>query len=442
MPRRRNRISKTPVTATIESLSHEGRGIASVDGRKVFIDGALPGETVRFSYRKKNARIADADLVEIIQSSRLRIDPACKHYGICGGCSMQHMSAHDQLEHKQGVLLEQFRHIGAVEPESILPALSGPEWGYRHKARIGLKYVIKKDRLLIGFREKGSGKLADLETCEVLHPVFGHQLIAIRTLVQSLGCFNNIPQVEIAAGDDHCAMIVRHLQVLQDQDRQLLAQFQQDTGISILLQAGGPETVIPLNDSSHTLLGYRVPDFNLAMQFAPGDFTQINFRLNGFMINQAVNLLSLLETDTVLDLFCGIGNFSLPMAMKANHVTGVEGENALVDRARHNARNNGIDNIDFRCLDLAREIRVLDSGIQDFNKMLIDPPRSGAREIIEHLDFQSIEKLVYVSCNPATLARDAGMLVRDHGYRLIKAGIMNMFPQTSHIEAIALFEKA
>lgn len=440
MSRRRQKLPAEPVEATIESLSHEGRGVCHINGKTVFIEGALPGEKVTFRYCRSRAKYSDGYVLEILQASPGRVQPKCSHYDICGGCSLQHMAPKDQIEHKQRVLLEQLHHVGNVVPEMVLPPLTSLEWGYRRKARLGVKYVIKKQKLLLGFREKRSNFIADLQQCEVLHPSIGRHLIELRDLINSLDAYDQIPQIEVAVGCNTTALIMRHMVPLTETDRERLENFQDTMQISIYLQSGGPDTVTSLNEQTDTDLSYNLGNFDLDIRFRPDDFTQVNFDINNAMIRQVLDMLKLQSTDEVLDLFCGLGNFSLPMAGRCSTVTGIEASEQLVERARENAFSNRIDNIEFIALNLMQE--DLDFAVlnRPHNKILIDPPRNGAKEIISHLHFDGIEKLAYVSCNPATLARDAGILVHDKGLLLKQAGVLDMFPQTSHVESVALFE--
>lgn len=440
MSRRRKKPLPEPVATTVESLSHEGRGVSHVDGKTVFIDDALPGETVLFRYTGNRARFAEGYAVEIHQASPRRITPKCNHYAYCGGCSLQHLTPHDQIEHKQQVLIEQLHHLGNVSPENILPPLTGPVWGYRRKARLGVKYVVKKQKLLIGFREKRSNYLADLQQCEVLHPAIGLRLADLQSLIGSLDAYDQIPQLEVAVGQGTTVLIFRHLTPLSNADRVRLRDFQAGMDMSIYLQSGGPESVAPLDENTNPDLNYHLDDFNIDINFRPDDFTQINFDINNSMIRQVLTLLEPQPADTVLDLFCGLGNFSLPLARKAALVTGIEASVRLVAQARKNAVANGIENVEFHVIDLMQTDHESDVLQKSYHKILIDPPRNGAKEIIDRLDFTNVEKLVYVSCNPATLARDAGILVREKGLILKTVGIMDMFPQTSHVESMALFE--
>ena len=440
MPPRHQKLPPEPVRATIDSLSHEGRGVAHLNGKAVFIDGALPGETVTFLYTRRRAKLAEGYVVDILEPSPRRAIPQCRHYAICGGCSLQHLPSSDQIEHKQKVLLEQFRHISNIEPVAILPPLRSPEWGYRRKARLGLKYVFKKEKLLLGFREKRSNFIADLETCEVLHPAIGKRVTELQSFIRGMDCYDQIPQLEVAIGDNVTALIFRHLVELTAADRERLVAFQAQSQIAVYLQSGGPETVVPLNDQTATDLSYRLEQYDIEIHFRPDDFTQVNFDINNAMVARVIELLAPQPGDNVLDLFCGLGNFSLPIAKQGAAVTGIEGSERLVQRARENAVRNGISNAEFLTFNLMHADLNIPVFKKAYNKILIDPPRNGAKEIIEHLSFDGVDKLLYVSCNPATLARDAGILVRDKGLRLQQAGIMDMFPQTSHVESIALFE--
>ena len=429
-----------PLSATIESLSHEGRGIARIDGKTVFIDGALPGEEVRFLYTRKRGQFDEGRTVEVLQASPRRVEPRCPHYGICGGCSLMHLDGGEQLAHKQAVLLEQLQHIGGLEPERTLPPLSASPWGYRRKARLGVKYVAGKEKALVGFREKHSSFIADIDSCEVLHPFLGRAIGELKELVRGLSVYRQVPQMEVAVSDAVAAVVIRHLAPLTDNDRQILSDFEAQRPVRFYLQPGGLDSVRSLSGEDGQDLYYRLDGHDVTMEFSPVDFTQVNFELNVMLVGRVIELLEPGAADTVLDLFCGLGNFTLPIARYANHVTGLEGSKELVCRARGNAEKNGISNVDFSVCNLTEpDAGPVISGYA-YNKVLLDPPRSGAREIIEQLDLQRLEKLVYVSCNPATLARDAAILAQRGGLNLKAAGVMDMFPHTSHVESIALFE--
>ena len=438
---RRKRLSAEPVTVTIESLSHEGRGITHVAGKAVFVDGGLPGEKVIIQYTRQHSRYGEAKILEILQPSPERINPRCEHFGICGGCSFQHVNPEYQIRHKQKILLEQLQHIGGVQPEIILPPLTGPVWGYRRRARLGAKYVDKKKKLLIGFREKNSPFIADIKHCEVLHPAVGSILEDLQKLISQLSVYRQLPQVEVAVADNVTVLVFRHLADLTEVDIELLINFEIDKNINIYLQPGGLDSIKPLTPERAVDLFYILPDQQISFNFLPVDFIQINRHINNVMINLAMELLDLSGQDNVLDLFCGLGNFSLPMARKCRHVTGVEGDAGLIDRARINAERNNIDNIEFHVADLSCDDLQGSSNGPGYGKILLDPPRVGAMEIINRMDFHETTRLVYVSCNPATLARDAGTLVKNKGFRLHRAAVMDMFPHTSHIESIALFTR-
>ncbi len=443
--RRRNKIPQGLFKAEIESLSHEGRGVAHIDGKAVFIDNALPDEEVEFNYVSTRAKFSEGVSENVIAASEQRITPGCEYFGYCGGCSLQHMSAEAQLEHKQNVLLEQFTHLGKVKPKTVLPPLTGPVFGYRTKARLGVKYVIKKERVLVGFREKRSPFIADIKHCEVLHPDVGHKIADLQALIENLSIKDQIPQIEVAVSDNGVALVMRHLAEFNEDDLNQLKTFEQEHNFKFYLQPGGYDTVHRLNDnnneSDQSELFYRLEDHNLNIYFQPIDFTQINVEINQQMINLALELLDVNEDDEVLDLFCGVGNFTLPIARKAKSVVGVEGDKGLVKRAKQNAEKNKLDNVEFYAADLADFDQEYDFMKKSYNKILLDPARTGAKEIIGALNTKNVERIVYVSCNPATLARDAGILVNEKKFKLKKAGVMDMFPHTAHVESIAVFTK-
>jgi len=425
--------------AHIESLSHDGRGVAHVNGKALFIEGALPGEQVLFTYIKQRKRYDEAKVEKIIKPSPDRVEPRCAHFNICGGCSLQHLSPTAQIAAKQQVLLDSLKHIGGVEPKTVLAPLTGPSWGYRRRARLGVKFVIKKDKLLIGFREKRSSLLADIGRCEVLHPPVGGLLPALRELIAGLEAYNCIPQIEVAAGDEATALVFRNLAELGNTDLVKLQDFGKQQNMQIYLQPAGPESVTLIWPET-AALSYRLPEFNLELFFSPADFVQINADVNRAMISRVIELLQPGAHERVLDLFCGLGNFTLPLARRAAQVTGVEGEAKLIQRAQDNAQHNGIRNAEFHAADLSQDLSGQPWAKQRFDKILLDPPRTGALEIVRQLPVFGASRIVYVSCNPATLARDAQELVQQ-GYRLLSAGVMDMFPHTTHVESIALFEK-
>lgn len=426
--------------AIVESLSHDGKGICRVEGKAIFVSGALPGERVRFSFRPHKRKYDEGNLIEVLEASADRIEPKCKHYGVCGGCSFMHLSSEKQIEAKQQVLLDGFEHIAKVKAQEILPPLTTHPWGYRRKARLGVKYVFKKEKVLVGFRERSAPYLAELEQCEVLHPDAGLRLTSFATLIRSLSCYEKIAQIEVAIGDDVSAFVFRNLVELTDDDKEKLISYAKAENIAIYMQPKGPDTVTPLYPDSPRLT-YSLPDYNVTLNFEPTDFTQVNQDINPKMVALALELLELNENDHVFELFCGLGNFTLPMARFAKQVTGVEGDADLIKRANKNAENNGISNTDLHVANLMEDISGSEWLKHDYDKLLLDPPRSGAKEMLPYIDKMNIKHIVYVSCNPSTLARDAGTLVNEMGYTLEKAGIMDMFPHTAHVESIALFTK-
>ncbi len=441
MSRRRKLLFAQPVSATVEDLSHDGRGVARIDGKTVFIDGALVGEVVTFRYRRQRRRFDEAVVVDIVQPSPHRITPVCAHAAVCGGCSLQHLEAGQQLAMKQAILAEQLEHFGHIAPQSWLPPLTGPVTGYRRKARLGVRYVPARERVLVGFREKGSSFLADLSACEVLVPALGHALSALAAMLTGLDARRSIPQIEVAAGDTDIALIFRHLEPLSMDDQTVLVDFCRERGWQCYLQPGDDHSVhlIWPPDQAERLY-YAHPDTGILMGFHPLDFIQVNGAMNRSMVSRALELLDIQPEHHVLDLFCGLGNFSLPMATRARRVTGVEGGEAMVMRARENAQHNGLDNLDFHAWDLTQPMTGQPWAQRHYDRVLIDPPRSGALEVVQQMAQLGADKVLYVSCNPATLARDAAEFDRQ-GYRLLCAGVMDMFAQTTHLESLALFER-
>lgn len=433
---------ETDVAAHIHALSHDGRGIASIANKTTFISGALCNELVTYKITQKRSQYNEADMLEVLNPAKERVNPPCQHFGVCGGCSLQHMLSETQLAFKQQTLLDQFKHFGKLSPETVLAPLNATTLGYRRKARLGVKFVYKKNKLLVGFREKSSNYLADLKHCVVLHPAVGEKLLELSKLITTLTIDKQIPQIEVAIGDTDVALIFRHLEDLTAEDKEKLIAFAKQYHFQIYLQPGPPASVHQIwPDEQRMRLTYTLPDFQLEFLFHPLDFTQVNLEMNRLIVKQAIQLLDLQSTDKALDLFCGIGNFSLPMARSAQHVTGIEGSIDMVERAHDNAKHNHIDNVSFFAADLhALSLQAHWLNAQ-YDKILLDPPRAGAKEILPHVKKFAATKIVYVSCNPATLSRDAGILVHELGYKLKAAGVMNMFAHTSHIEAMALFEK-
>lgn len=438
--RRRNIRSAEAATVNVDSLAHDGRGVGRINGKTVFIDGALPGETVTFRYWQSHRNYDEGIAEEILTPSANRVTPRCAHFRECGGCSLQHLAAEQQIHHKQQILLDNLRHIGNVQPQTILPPLTGPHWGYRRKARLGVKYVLKKQKMMIGFREKRSALLTDVEQCHVLHPAIGQKLPQLKELLTSLDVYLHVPQIEIAVSDESTALIFRHLLPLSPADTDKLKNFGATHAYRIYTQSGGPNTVTLLWAGTPQDLSYRLVDFNIELFFQPNDFTQVNSDINRRMVPYAIELLAPTASETVLDLFCGLGNFTLPLARRAQSVTGVEGDERLVQQAKHNAAYNQLTNVNFFAANLFEQRLTAGWAQQRFDKILLDPPRAGASEIVKEIAQFGASKLVYVSCNPATLARDASDLGKQ-GYQLMQAGVMDMFPHTAHVEAIAVFER-
>jgi 23S rRNA (uracil1939-C5)-methyltransferase len=426
---------------TIEKLSHEGRGITHINDKITFVDGALPNEQVEIEYTRKRGKFDEAKVVNIIAASADRTTPLCPHFNMCGGCALQHIKPSKQLELKQAILLEQLQHFGQITPRNILPAIQGDAFGYRRKARLSVRYVAKKGLALVGFRETNGRFVADIQQCAILHPPLDKMIMPLRQLVTALDANRAIPQIEVAVSEDKTALIFRLMQALSDHDAELLINFAKQHAIELFIQPNKPEKLYRLfPTSSSELLIYPLPDHQLEFAFAPTDFTQVNWQINRQMINQALSLLALSPQDHVLDLFCGLGNFTLPIAKQAQHVVGVEGEAYLVARAQANAAKNQIHNVAFHQANLFADCREQAWLNNNYHKVLLDPPRSGAAEIIPQLGALRLERIVYISCNPATFARDAGLLA-EHGYYLESVGILDMFPQTRHVETMGLFLK-
>jgi 23S rRNA (uracil1939-C5)-methyltransferase len=445
--RRQRSLPREPQVFEIEKLSHEGRGMSRHEGRIVFIDGALPGETVRAEFTTVKGSYAEARTVEVVTPAAERVTPACPHFNTCGGCSLQHYASASQLAFKEAVLHERLAHAAGVTDYRRLPAISGADFAYRRKARLAVRYVAKKERVLVGFRERHSNFITDMDSCSVLEPEAGRLLPLLPLLIGRMHCREQLPQVEVAIGDaqagsNSCALIFRHLQALDRHDLDELLAFGAQQAVDVYLQPKGPESVHRiLPAAGEERLFYALPEFTLRLAFHPMDFTQVNAGINRQMVRRAVDLLEPASTDRVLDLFCGLGNFTLPLATVAAEVTGVEGAATMVERGAENAQRNNLANARFLKADLAlppEQHAWLQSG---FDKVLLDPPRSGAIEVLPAVIAARPARIVYVSCNPATLARDAAFLSAQ-GYALSAAGAMDMFPNTSHVEAMALFQPA
>jgi len=439
MKHRRKKISKEPVTTTVKRLSHEGRGIAEIEGKTTFIFGALPNETVSFQYSKCRRQFDEGQVLEVHSPSKERVKPRCPHFGICGGCSLQHMHYPFQISHKQSVVLSLLKNIAAIEPAEILPPITAETFGYRRKARIGVKYVPKKDKVLVGFRERNAPYITNMDICHTLHPSIGNAIDALSQFFMTLDAKSDIPQLEIAIGDDATAVILRHLKPLSASDQEKLIHFFKNRQWHLYLQPKSYDSIHKLYPKDgEERLSYELPAHQLTLQFHPAQFTQINYPINHQMIDRAIELLDLQENELVLDLFCGIGNFSLPLAQRCKTVVGIEGDASTVAQAKVNAANNQLSNTEFYTANLFEEVKLFPWAKKNYAKLLLDPPRSGAKEILEQVCQWRPSRIVYVSCNPATLARDAAILTKQ-AYHLEKVGIMDMFPQTQHVEAIALF---
>ena len=435
---------REPETAEVVSLSHDGRGIAAPDGKKVFVTGGLPGECVRIIRRKFHRRYDEAELLEVLAPSPARIAPRCAVFGTCGGCSLQHVSIADQREMKQAALADNLGRIGGVEPERWLAPVHAPGdgYGYRRRARLAVKDVPGKGRVLVGFRERHAPYVTDMHRCEVLAPPFDGLIDPLSELVGALGIRARLPQVEIAVAENAAELVFRVLDEPSAADRERLVRFGQDHGVRVSLQPGGPDSVVPLvPERPPEPLWYRLPEFELRLEFAATDFVQVNASVNRLMVRQAVELLDVAPGQRVLDLFCGIGNFSLPLARRAGSVFGVEGASAQVARAAANAAANGIGGAEFVTADLSAVDGREPWLKRQWDRVLLDPPRSGAAAVVERQAALGPRRLVCVSCHPATLARDAAILVGRGGYRLEAAGIVDMFPHTAHAEAMAVFVK-
>ncbi len=428
------------IEADIVALAHDGRGIARIDGKAVFVAGALPGERVSLRIVKRRRQMDEAVLGAILRPSADRVVPLCPHFGVCGGCSLQHLEASAQLVAKQAQLLDDLLRIGRVVPERVLTPLAGPTWGYRRRARVGVKYVHKKGRVLAGFREREKPYLADLQTCDVLVPHLRTLPRDLAALVETLSVREHVPQVEVAVGDGATALVFRVMVAPSADDRTRLAAFAAEYAVQIHLQPGGIDSIQAL-EPGYPPLRYAIARFDLALEFGPVDFVQVNAEINSAMVDLALAELAPEPGDRVLDLFCGLGNFTLPLARRAAGVVGVEGDAGLVAKARANATANGIGNAAFFTDNLFEPAGFGAWARERYEGVLLDPPRAGAREVVERMAGWRARRVVYISCHPGSLARDAGILVDTQGFRLVAAGVMDMFPHTTHVESIAVFAR-
>lgn len=429
-------VHSTPIELAIEGLSHEGRGIARHDGKTIFVSGALSGETVEAHITKQHKRFAEAECIQVKQASPFRSEPVCPHYGVCGGCDLQHLEHAQQIEEKQAIVLDQLQRLGKIQPEQIeAPLRSQPEH-YRRAARLGINQLQRDGSVVIGFRRRGSNKLTSVDHCPVLHEKLNQVISLLHQRLEHVENVRNITHAEVVMGDSEGALTLRTKKRLPDVLISTLAAAVEDIQLKLYLDDG--EQVLPAAESAH--LTYTLPDHNLCLNFEPGDFLQVNAAVNAQMIQRAIDWLDLQKDDRVLDLFSGIGNFTLPLARYAGEVVGVEGSEHMVRRATENASRNHLDNTAFYKGDLSGDLRHHYWYNQGFNKVLLDPPRTGALEAIEQLQHYDADRILYVSCNPAALARDAAELV-SQGYRFTRFCVMDMFPHTSHVESLALFEK-
>jgi 23S rRNA (uracil1939-C5)-methyltransferase len=436
-------VGQDGAVVAVESLDYDGRGVARVAGKVMFIEGALPGEVVRFRYRKKYKRYDIGELMEVLQPSPDRVAPACPYFGTCGGCRLQHLRTEAQVKAKQKIVAEHLRHIGKVRPERWLPPITGPVWAYRRRARLGVRLVPEKGGVIVGFREKQRSYITNLDDCMVLSPQASRLLPPLRNLVSQLTRPDQLPQIEVAVGEHAAALVFRHLEPLSPTDLNSLRAFGERHQIQIHLQPDGIESVHCLWPLQPPALTYRLTDVNVSLSFRPTDFIQVNAEINRKMVSQAVTLLDLRVNDQILELFCGLGNFTLPLARRVGRVLGIDAEEGMLALGRHNAATNDLMNAEFRPGDLyASEDSAIPWGDFVFQKLLLDPPRMGAMEALKRLPTPGPERILYVSCYPATLARDSQYLVQALGYRLQAAGVMDMFPHTSHVETMALFVKA
>jgi 23S rRNA (uracil1939-C5)-methyltransferase len=427
--------------ATVAALTHDGEGIVRT-GKAAFIPGALPGETVRFRRTRQHRQHDEAELLEVVQPSAARVVPRCAHFGVCGGCALQHLAPEAQLQAKQTELRDNLERVGRVTPREWLAPLRGPVWGYRRRARLGSKFVIKKDRVLVGFRERLAPYVAEVRRCEVLAPPLGALIESLAAMLNELSIRQRIPQIEVAVADNVVALVLRVLDAPSADDRARLREFAATHSVRFYLQDRGLDSVRPLDcDVPLEALYYALPKFDLRLEFTPTDFVQINAQINEALVSRAVELLELTSSSSVLDLFCGIGNFTLPLARRAGSVVGVEGEPGLVERARHNARRNAISNAEFHVADLGRKPDPQAAWLKDtYTHVLLDPPRAGAAEVLACIGRLNPRRVLYISCHPGSLARDLGILVHEQGMSLVAAGVLDMFPHTTHVESLALLE--
>jgi len=438
--RSRRIVTSVEEVATVAALTHDAQGIVR-EGKAAFVAGALPGESIRFRRTRQHRQYDEAELLEVLEPSAARVAPRCAHFGVCGGCALQHLAPEAQLEAKQTELRDNLERVGRVSPQQWLEPLRGPVWNYRRRARLGAKFVIKKDRVVVGFRERLAPYVAEVQRCEVLSSPVGELIAPLAAMLNGLSIRHRIPQIEAAVADNVVALVLRVLDPPATDDLARLREFAARHAVRFYLQAGGLDSVLPLDGDTGEPLRYGLPQFGLQLQFAPTDFVQINAQINAALVSRAVELLELTPSASVLDLYCGLGNFTLALARRAGRVVGVEGAQGLVERARHNARLNDIANAEFHVADLGRAPEPGLPWLRDnYTHVLLDPPRAGASEVLAAVSRLNPQRVLYISCHPGSLARDLGLLVHEHGMNLVAAGVLDMFPHTTHVESLALLE--
>jgi 23S rRNA (uracil1939-C5)-methyltransferase len=438
--RSRRIVSDVEEVATVAALTHDAEGIVR-QGKTAFVAGALPGESIRFRRTRHHRQHDEAELLEVLEPSAARVVPRCAHFGVCGGCALQHLAPEAQLDAKQTELRDNLERVGRVSPQEWLAPLRGPVWNYRRRARLGAKFVIKKDRVVVGFRERLAPYVAEVQRCEVLSAPVGELIAPLAVMLNGLSVRHRIPQIEAAVADNVVALVLRVLDPPSADDLARLREFAARHSIRFYLQPGGLDSVRLLDGEADEPLRYGLPRFGLQLEFTPTDFVQINAQINEALVSRAVELLDLTPASSVLDLFCGIGNFTLALARMAGRVVGVEGEQGLVERARHNARLNDISNAEFHVGDLGHTPEPGLPWLRDhYTHVLLDPPRAGAAEVLGAVSRLNPQRVLYISCHPGSLARDLGLLVHEHGMRLVAAGVLDMFPHTTHVESLALLE--
>jgi len=432
-------VTDVEEVATVAALTHDAEGVVR-DGKAAFVAGALPGEKIRFKRTRRHRQHDDAELLEVLEPSADRVVPKCAHFGVCGGCALQHLSADAQLDIKQTELRDNLERVGKVTPGEWLPPLRGPAWSYRRRARLGAKFVTKKDRVVVGFRERLAPYVAEVQRCEVLAEPLGALIAPLAGMLNELSIRHRIPQVEAAVADNAVALVLRVLDTPSADDVLELKEFGKAHAVRFYLQSGGLDSVTPLEAGGEPLR-YGLPQFQLQLEFTPTDFVQINAQINQALVGRAVELLELTPASSVLDLFCGLGNFTLALARKAGRAVGVEGDRGLVERARHNAGLNGVGNAEFHVADLGKPLEHAAPWLQEsYTHVLLDPPRAGASEVLGSISRLNPQRVLYISCHPGSLARDLGLLVHEHGMNLVAAGVLDMFPHTTHVESMAILE--